>query len=102
MRKLAFKELKLSLPRDVIESISNKEMITLLLGKALSKTEYYLSKCREFEEKYSINIQSFKEKIKKAEKEIFTEWDDLIVWEGYDLGYKEWKKKYEELRSCIE
>lgn len=102
MQKTAFKEMKLKLPGDVIETISSKEMITLLLDMALSKAEYYQSKCREFEEKYSMNFDSFKKKVEKAEKEVFTEWDDLLVWEGYELGYKEWKRKYEELKSCRE
>lgn len=35
---------------------------------------------------------------KEIKNEIFTEWDDLVVWEGYELGCKEWKKKHEELK----
>jgi hypothetical protein len=102
MQKAAFKEMKLKLPSDVIETISSKEMIGLLLDKALSKAEYYQSKCKEFEQKYNMDFTSFKKKVEGAEKEVFTEWDDLLVWEGYELGYKEWKRKYEELISCRE
>ncbi len=102
MQKATFKEIKLKLPSDMIETISNKEIITLLLDKALSKAEYYQSNCKEFEEKYNMDFASFKKRGEEAEQEDFTEWDDLIMWEGYELGYKEWKRKYEELKDCRE
>lgn len=102
MQKVSFKELRLKLPSDLIETISNKEIISLLLDKVLSKAEYYRSKCKEFEAKYNMDFASFKTKVESSGKEIFTEWDDLIVWEGYKLGYNEWKRKYEELKGCME
>jgi len=102
MQKAAFKEIKLKLPSDVIETITNKEIITLLLDKALSKAEYYQSKSKEFEEKYNMDFASFKKKVEGSEQEIYAEWDDLVMWEGYELGYKEWKRKYEELKGCRE
>jgi hypothetical protein len=40
--------------------------------------------------------------VEVTEDEVFTEWDDLVVCEGYELGYEEWKKKYEELKRCME
>lgn len=102
MQKANFKEMKLKLPSDMVETISSKEIVTLLLDKALSKAEYYQSKCKEFEEKYNMDFASFKKKVEEAEQEVFAEWDDLVMWEGYELGYKEWNRKYEELRSCRE
>lgn len=101
MQEAALSEIKLKLPKDIVETISKREIIEMLLDKALSKAEYYLSRCNEFKEKYSTDFVSFKKKAEKAKKEVFADWDDLIVWEGYELGYKEWKKKYEELKSCM-
>ncbi|GAN33381.1 MAG: hypothetical protein DYG83_05955 [Candidatus Brocadia sp. AMX2] len=48
------KEIKIELPSDLIEIISNKEIMAMLPDKALSKAEYYWSRCKEkeFEEKY--------------------------------------------------
>lgn len=100
MGKAELKEIKIKLPGDVIEGISNKEIITMFLDKALSKAEYYHSRCKEMEEKYGMDFVSFKKKIEKTKKEDFSEWDDFILWEGYTLGYKEWNKKYEELKNC--
>lgn len=100
MDKTVLKEIKIKLPGDVIEAVSNREIIAMFLDKALSKTEYYYSRCKEMEEKYSMDFASFKKQIDEAKKENFSEWDDFILWEGYTLGYEEWKKKYEELKSC--
>ncbi len=102
MEKTVLKEFKIKLPIDVVESISGKEITNLLIDKALNKAEYYLSKSNEMEERYEINYDDFKKKVEKSEKENFREWDDLILWEGYVLGYKEWSKKYEELKYCLE
>ena len=102
MQKTTFKEIKLKLPSDMVETTSTKEIVALLLDKALSKAEYYESKSKELEEKYNMDFASFKKKVEEAKQEVFTEWDDIVVWEGYDLAYKEWKRKYEELKGCME
>lgn len=102
MQETIFKEIKIKLPDDLAKTISNKEIITMLLDKALSKAEYYLSRCNEFQEKYGMDFVSFKKSAEEAKEEVFAEWDDLVMWEGYELSYNEWKKKYEELKSCIE
>ena len=46
------KEIKIELPGDLGDIASSKEIITMLLDKALSKAEYFGSRCRAFEEKY--------------------------------------------------
>lgn len=102
MEKTALKEIKIELPGDLGEIASSKEIITMLLDKALTKSEYFGSRCRAFEEKYRMDVVFFKKRVEETTDEIFTEWDDLVVWEGYELGYKEWKKKYEELKRCME
>lgn len=101
MQGTPLKEITIKLPSDVVETISTKEIIGLLLDKALGRLEYYQSRCNEFKEKYGMDFISFKKKGEKSSKEAFSEWDDLIAWEGYEIGYKEWKKKYEELKSCM-
>ncbi|MFH0926117.1 MAG: hypothetical protein V1872_10920 [bacterium] len=102
MQQTNLKEFKIKLPIDVIESISDKEIVNLLINKALTKAEYYQSKSQEMEEKHGAGFETFKKKIDESEEEKIKEWDDLLLWEGYILGYKEWKKKYEGLRYCIE
>ena len=100
MEKTVTRKYKIELPVDVVESISNNEIINLLTDKALTKAEYYLSKSKNMEERYGISFNDFKKKVEESKKEDFKEWDDLILWEGYVLGYKEWNIKYEELRFC--
>jgi len=100
MEKIVTREFKIKLPIDVIESISNREIINLLIDKALTKAEYYLSKSKDMEERYGISFNDFKKKVEESKKENFEEWDNLILWEGFVLGYKEWNNKYEELRFC--
>ncbi|MGR3316993.1 MAG: hypothetical protein ACUZ8O_00715 [Candidatus Anammoxibacter sp.] len=102
MQKAVLKEIKIKLPGNVVDSTSNKEIINLLTDKALNKSEYYQSKCKGMEEKYGKTFDDFKGMVENSEKENFTEWDDLIVWEGYELGFKEWKNKYEGLKYCME
>lgn len=102
MEKMISKEIKIELPSDLMEIVSSKEIMAMYLDKALSKAEYYWSRCKEFEEKYGIDFASFKKKVEETQEESFADWDNLVVWEGYELGYKEWKKKYEELKRCME
>lgn len=101
MQDTVLKEIRIKLPDDIVDTITSKEIIEMLLDKALSKGEYYKSKCGEFEEKKGLDFVSFKKNVEEAEEEVAADWDDLIVWEGYELGYKEWEKKYEELKSCM-
>jgi len=102
MPKRAFKEIRIKLPNDMVNARTGKEIIGLLLDKALSKREYYLSRCKEMEQKYGVGFESFKKRVEDSEEEVFGEWDDLLLWEGYELSYKEWKGKYEELKKCME
>ncbi len=101
MQNAVLKEMKIKLPRDVVDTVSNNEIIVLLIDKALNKTEYYKSKRNDLEEKYGKNYVDFKKMVENSKDEKFGEWDDLILWEGYELGFKEWSKKYEELKHCL-
>jgi hypothetical protein len=102
MQTRPLKEIKLKLPGDLVDTTTAKEIVTLLLDKALSKAEYYRSKCKEFEEKYQLSFEEFKRKVEKDKKESFSDWDELMVWEGNELARQEWRKKYEELKKCRE
>jgi hypothetical protein len=93
---------KIRLPGILAKHFSSREILTLLLDKAVNKSEYYSSKCKELEQKYGTDFASFKKRIEESEHESFSGWDDLLLWEGYELTYREWKKKYEDIMSCME
>lgn len=40
-----------------------------------------------------MNIADFRKRVQESDQEVFSEWDDLIVWEGYQLAYEEWAKR---------
>lgn len=101
MHQAVMKEIRLMLPANVVESLAKNEILSLLMDKILNKTEYYLTRCNEMEQKYGKPFAAFKTQVEKNEKEEFQEWDDLIEWEAYELAYKDCKKKYEELRNCM-
>lgn len=69
--------------------------------KALNKADYYVTRCKEFEGKYGMDFTTFKKKVEESEEEVLSEWDDLLLWEGYELAYREWQDKHEELKNCI-
>jgi ribosomal protein S15P/S13E len=102
MQKTILKEVKIKLPSDLADTISGKEILNMLTDKALTMTEHYHSRCKEFEEKYGIDFGTFKKKVEATPEEVFSEWDDMLVWEGFELAYNEWKKKVEVLKSCKE
>ncbi len=97
----AYRDVTIKLPKDAADIVSAQEIIALLIDKSLNKTEYYRSKCQEMEQKYRADFADFKKKVEESEEEIFSEWDDLMIWEGYHLGYREWLKRYKELKDCI-
>jgi hypothetical protein len=93
-------EIKLKLPQNIVDSLVKNEIISLLQDKALNKTEYYLTRCQEMEQKYGMVFSDFKNRVEKSKNEVFEEWDDLMEWEAYDIAYNEWQEKYEELKNC--
>lgn len=97
----ALKELRIKLPANVVDTISTKDIIGLLLDMSLSKLEFYLSRCRSFEEKYHTDFSSFHKRVSQNKEEVYAEWDDLMAWEGYTAAGNEWQKKYEALKSCM-
>jgi hypothetical protein len=101
MEQANLKEVKLKLPGIVVESLAKNEIISLLLDKAFNKSEYYLTRGKEMEQKYGKPFADFKRQVDESKEEVFEEWDDLIEWEAYELAYKDWKGKYQELKNCM-
>ena len=96
----AFLFITVKLPRQIAQNLQPREIIFFLLDKALTKVEFYRSKCREFEYKYKKDLNTFKKEVETS-VENFALWDDLIMWEGYMQALQEWEKKYEELKSVL-
>lgn len=101
MQYTNLEEVKLKLPRTVVESMAKNEIISLLLDKAFNKSEYYYTLCKEMEQKYGMEFDEFKKHVEESKEEVFREWDDLMEWEAYHLAHNEWNGKYEELKSCL-
>lgn len=59
----------------------------MLTDKVLNKAEYYGTRCKEFEGKYGMGFASFKKKVEESEEEVLSEWDDLLLWEGYEIAF---------------
>lgn len=43
-----------------------------------------------------------RKRLKQPMKRYFSEWDDMLVWEGFEIAYAEWKNKIEDLKNCKE
>ena len=97
---MALKEITIKLPKMLADDISAKEIVGMVMDKAVTTSEYYRSRCKEFEQKYGMGFSAFKKKVEAAKTENTSKWDDLLVWEGFELAYAEWKNKSKELRKC--
>ncbi len=102
MNQVRLEEFKIKLPSDVIGMVTRAEILNMLSYKAINKMEYFRTRCIEMEKKYGMDFDAFQKKVNCEEKEMFSEWDDLILWEGYYYGYREWKTKHEVLERCGE
>jgi hypothetical protein len=100
MEKIQTSKVIVRIPPSIAADIGNNEIIDLLLGKALGKRDFYKSKINMFESKYGTNYASFKKKSEQGD-ENFQEWDDLLLWEGFLLAYREWNRKYRDLKRCM-
>ncbi len=100
MEKNQTSEVTLRIPPSVAADIGGNEIIQLLLDKALGKKDLFKSKIKMLESKYGTNYTSFKKRSEKAD-ENFQEWDDLLLWEGFTLAYREWNGKYKDLKLCM-
>jgi len=100
MEKNQTSEVTLRIPPSIAVDIKSNEIIGLLIDKALGKRDLYKSKIKMFESKYGTNYASFKKKTEEGD-ENFQEWDDLLVWEGCLLAYREWNRKHKDLKFCM-
>ena len=100
MEKIQTSEVIVRIPPSVAADIGNNEIIDLLIDKALGKKDLFKSKVKMFESKYGTNYASFKKRSELGD-ENFQEWDDLVLWEGFLLAYREWNKKYRDLKRCM-
>lgn len=80
-------EVMIKLPGIMAESISRNDIIASFVYKALSKSEYYLSRCKMMEEKYRLKFSELQKKVEEDSEENFEAWDDLMLWKGYELAY---------------
>ena len=100
MEKIQTREVIVRVPSSVAADVGNNEIIELLLSKALGKKDLYESRIKMFESKYGTSYASFKKKTEQGD-ENFQEWDDLLLWEGFLLAYREWNRKYRDLKRCM-
>ena len=100
MSQVKLKEFRIKLPGDIISMVNRAEILNMQINKAINKVEYYRTRCSEMGKKYGMDFDAFQKKINGEENEVCSEWDDLILWEGYHYAYKEWKTNYEELEPC--
>ena len=98
--KIQTSEVTLRIPPSIAAEFQSNEIIELLLDKALGKRDLYETKIKMFELKYGTDFASFKKNTEKGD-EIFQEWDDLLMWEGFLLAYREWNRKYRDLKLCM-
>jgi hypothetical protein len=93
------KKVPITLPSWIGPEEAQNLVIRDLRAQALVKLEFYRSKMKPFEAKYATTFSRFQQRVKKAPREDYTAWDDLIEWEAYYRGYQEWKKRYAELQQ---
>lgn len=101
LKSLNKKKIVIDVPEDLLEHFNKQNILDLMYEKALSKTEYYKSKSKYYENKYKKDFLEFQEKYKNRNDEDIEEWDDYIVWESYITAFNEWEKKTEELKACL-
>lgn len=100
MSALITSDLTVPLPPSVAATTSSHEIIELLLGRAMNKAEYFKSKSKFFQQSHGMCFNDFKAQ-SELQEESFSAWDDLLVWEGYELAYHEWYGKYQDLLACL-
>ena len=101
MQAQVLKEIKIKLPVAVADAFPERDIIKLMLDISLNKTDFYGSRCKQFEALSKGSFAAVSKRIQKKKREDFKGWDDLLVWEGYEIGREEWARKYRELKRCL-
>lgn len=92
--------INVQVPVSIAKDLSD-EILSLYQDKVLTKIEFYRSRLRQMESKYKMTFQEFKKRVDESEDEAFSDWDDLILWEGYHLGFQEWSNKNRDILECM-
>jgi len=100
MEEIETSKVTVRIPPSMAYLVEGQDIVAMLLNKALAKRDFFGSKIKLLESKYGADFVAFKRKSEEGE-ENFEEWDDLLLWEGYVLAYREWEKKYEDLKRCM-
>lgn len=90
------------LPTWIAREEAQEEVVKDLRARALLKMEFYRSRMKPFEARYSTTFPQFQRLVEKGPEENFAAWDDLLEWEACYRGYQEWKKRYAELRKWLQ
>jgi hypothetical protein len=77
---------ELGLYKDEKDALEN-----LVHEQAEQKIANYKSKIERMEKLYGMSFGEFEKKI-KSKKESFKEWDDYILWKGYEESLNYWKR----------
>lgn len=80
---------------------TTEEIFRLLASQAFVKMRGYKTKTEFFQKKHGMPFGQFKKKIEDAKEEIFEEWDDFILWEGFQELYEKWLKRYLTLQRYV-
>jgi hypothetical protein len=80
------KKVPITLPSWIGPEEAQNLVMRDLRTQALVKLEVYRSKMKPFEAKYATTFSRFQRRVKKAPREDYTAWDDLIEWEAYYPG----------------
>lgn len=87
--------MELTLPRWVEEIPEKDEFVrNLLKVAAFREMMFYKRKIEFMEKKWKGSFNRTQQREKRSKNENFELWDDLILWEGYELRFKEWEKRY--------
>jgi len=100
MEHIETSEVIVRIPPSMASDVDGHEIVGMLLDKALAKRDFFKSKIRLLEAKYGTDFVAFKQLTEDGEEK-FEEWDDLLLWEGFELAYGEWNRKYEDLKRCM-
>jgi hypothetical protein len=80
-----------------------KAILAEMDAKAAKRgVKYYRARCKEFEQKYGITFEAFKKKFESSKIERVSDWEDLIVWEGFELELKKHDKSIESRLEAME
>ncbi len=83
-------------------NISEKEaLIEFSLITAMSKLSGFEEECHNLRERYGMNFKEFENKVMKAKKENFREWDDYTEWKFVETGREHWAKRVKELKDAL-